>query len=383
VLAPTRELAKQVEREFMETAPMLATVCVYGGVSITMQQRQLERGVDIAVGTPGRIQDLIDRRVLDLHDIRHFVLDEADQMLAVGFEEDVERILEQMPRNRQGMLFSATMPTWVKKLARKYLKDPLTIDLVGETDEKLAEGIKLYALSTGQSAKRSILNDLIAVYAKGGKSIVFTQTKRDADDVAFALGRVVGCEALHGDITQSQREKTLNGFREGRFSVLVATDVAARGLDIPNVDLVIHYEIPNDPETFVHRSGRTGRAGKEGTAILMFTDSQLRTMRLIERDIGCKFERIGAPHMDDVLRASGEQATQLIKRVHPELTDVFMQTAETLLADQGPSALAAALAHLSGFTQPPASRSLLTHEEVISSNCSCCLFLAFSHSPFD
>jgi ATP-dependent RNA helicase DDX21 len=142
---------------------MLATVCVYGGVSITMQQRQLERGVDIAVGTPGRIQDLIDRRVLDLHDIRHFVLDEADQMLAVGFEEDVERILEQMPRNRQGMLFSATMPTWVKKLARKYLKDPLTIDLVGETDEKLAEGIKLYALSTGQSAKRSILNDLIAV----------------------------------------------------------------------------------------------------------------------------------------------------------------------------------------------------------------------------
>lgn len=130
MLAPTRELAKQVEREFMETAPMLATVCVYGGVSITMQQRQLERGVDIAVGTPGRIQDLIDRRVLDLHDIRHFVLDEADQMLAVGFEEDVERILEQMPRNRQGMLFSATMPTWVKKLARKYLKDPLTIDLV-------------------------------------------------------------------------------------------------------------------------------------------------------------------------------------------------------------------------------------------------------------
>jgi ATP-dependent RNA helicase DDX21 len=220
------------------------------------------------------------------------------------------------------------------------------------------------------------------VYAKGGKSIVFTQTKRDADDVAFALGRVVGCEALHGDITQSQREKTLNGFREGRFSVLVATDVAARGLDIPNVDLVIHYEIPNDPETFVHRSGRTGRAGKEGSAILMFTDSQLRTMRLIERDIGCKFERIGAPHMDDVLRASGEQATQLIKRVHPELTDVFMQTAETLLADQGPSALAAALAHLSGFTQPPASRSLLTHEEVISSNCSCCLFLGFSHSPF-
>jgi ATP-dependent RNA helicase DDX21 len=201
------------------------------------------------------------------------------------------------------------------------------------------------------------------VYGKGGKSIVFTQTKRDADDVALAMGRFVGCEALHGDITQSQREKTLNAFREGKFSVLVATDVAARGLDIPNVDLVIHYEIPNDPETFVHRSGRTGRAGKEGTAILMFTDRQLRTMRLIERDVGCKFERVGPPNAEDVMHASSEQATEVIRRVHPQLTEVFMPTAELLLAQQGPSALAAALAHLSGFSQPPSARSLITHEE--------------------
>jgi ATP-dependent RNA helicase DDX21 len=202
------------------------------------------------------------------------------------------------------------------------------------------------------------------VYGKGGKSIVFTQTKRDADDVALAMGRFVGCEALHGDITQSQREKTLNAFREGKFSVLVATDVAARGLDIPNVDLVIHYEIPNDPETFVHRSGRTGRAGKEGTAILMFTDRQLRTMRLIERDVGCKFERVGPPNVEDVMHASSEQATEVIRRVHPQLTEVFMPTAELLLVQQGPSALAAALAHLSGFSQPPSARSLITHEEV-------------------
>ena len=130
VLAPTRELAKQVEREFMESAPMLSTICVYGGVSITTQQRQLQRGVDIAVGTPGRIIDLIDRRSLSLKDVTYMVLDEADQMLAVGFEEDVERILEQMPGERQSMLFSATMPSWVKKLSKKYLKNPLTIDLV-------------------------------------------------------------------------------------------------------------------------------------------------------------------------------------------------------------------------------------------------------------
>jgi ATP-dependent RNA helicase DDX21 len=130
VLAPTRELAKQVEREFMESAPMLSTICVYGGVSISTQQRQLQRGVDIAVGTPGRIIDLIDRGSLNLQDVQFLVLDEADQMLAVGFEEDVERILEQLPKKRQGMLFSATMPAWVKNLSRKYLRDPLTIDLV-------------------------------------------------------------------------------------------------------------------------------------------------------------------------------------------------------------------------------------------------------------
>ncbi|KAL3694990.1 hypothetical protein R1sor_008641 [Riccia sorocarpa] len=365
VLAPTRELAKQVEREFMESAPSLSTICVYGGVSITGQQRQLQKGVDVAVGTPGRIIDLIDRGSLKLHDVKFLVLDEADQMLAVGFEEDVEKILEGLPSERQSMLFSATMPAWVKNLSRKYLKKPLTIDLVGESDEKLAEGIKLYCVNCIASAKRSILNDLITVYAKGGKTIVFTQTKRDADDVSLSMSRLVGCEALHGDITQAQREKTLNAFREGKFSVLVATDVASRGLDIPNVDLIVHFEIPNDPETFVHRSGRTGRAGKAGTAILLYTPSQTRTMKQIERDVGCKFDKIVPPSVDEVLNASSHQATEVIKKVHPQLVDVFMPTAEKLLQDEGPRALAAAIAHLSGFSQPPASRSLITFEEGI------------------
>ncbi|CAK9864836.1 unnamed protein product, partial [Sphagnum jensenii] len=314
VLAPTRELAKQVEREFMESAPMLSTICVYGGVSISTQQRQLQRGVDIAVGTPGRIIDLIDRGSLNLQDVRFLVLDEADQMLAVGFEEDVERILEQLPKKRQGMLFSATMPAWVKNLSRKYLHDALTIDLVGDDDAKLAEGIKIFAIPIPAAAKRAILTDLITVYGKGGKTIVFTQTKRDADDVALAMGRILGCEALHGDISQTQREKTLDAFREGKITVLVATDVAARGLDVPNVDLVIHFEKPNDAETFVHRTGRTGRAGKKGTAILMYTDQEMRTMRLIEREIGCKFEQIGLPAVKDVMRASNEQMDELRSR---------------------------------------------------------------------
>ncbi|KAJ0079702.1 hypothetical protein Patl1_24659 [Pistacia atlantica] len=363
VLAPTRELAKQVEKELKESAPYLSTVCVYGGVSYNIQQNALARGVDVVVGTPGRIIDLIKSNALKLGEIEFLVLDEADQMLAVGFEEDVEVILENLPPKRQSMLFSATMPAWVKKLSRKYLDNPINIDLVGDQDEKLAEGIKLYAISTTATSKRTILSDLVTVYAKGGKTIVFTQTKRDADEVSLALTNSIASEALHGDISQHQRERTLNGFRQGKFTVLVATDVAARGLDIPNVDLIIHYELPNDPETFVHRSGRTGRAGKEGNAILMFTNNQRRTVRSLERDVGCKFEFVSPPAVEEVLESSAEQVVATLNGVHPESVEFFIPTAQKLIEEQGTNALAAALAQLSGFSRPPSSRSLISHEQ--------------------
>lgn len=363
VLAPTRELANQVEKELKESAPYLKTVCVYGGVSYSTQQNALSRGVDVVVGTPGRLMDLIKSKSLKLGEVEYLVLDEADQMLAVGFEEDVEIILENLPAQRQSMLFSATMPFWVKKLARKYLDNPLTIDLVGDNEEKLAEGIKLYALPATATSKRTILGDLVTVYAKGGKTIVFTQTKRDADEVSLALTSSITSEALHGDISQHQRERTLNNFRKGKFTVLVATDVAARGLDIPNVDLVIHYELPNDPETFVHRSGRTGRAGKEGTAIIMFTSNQRRTIKSLERDVGCNFEFISPPSVEEVLEASAEQVVATLNGVHPESVEFFTPTAQKLIDEQGTSALAAAIAQLSGFSQPPSSRSLISHEQ--------------------
>ncbi|CAL4936848.1 unnamed protein product [Urochloa decumbens] len=363
VLAPTRELAKQVEKEIKESAPKLSTVCVYGGVSYNVQQNALSRGVDVVVGTPGRIIDLINGGSLQLGEVKYLVLDEADQMLAVGFEEDVETILQQLPAERQSMLFSATMPSWVKKLSRRYLNNPLTIDLVGDQEEKLAEGIKLYAIPLTATSKRTILSDLITVYAKGGKTIVFTRTKRDADEVSLALTNSIASEALHGDISQHQRERTLNGFRQGKFTVLVATDVAARGLDIPNVDLIIHYELPNDPETFVHRSGRTGRAGKAGTAILMFTSSQKRTVKSLERDVGCKFEFISPPSMEEVLESSAEHVIATLRGVDPESTQYFLRAAERLTEELGPHALASALAHLSGFSQPPSSRSLISHEQ--------------------
>uniref|UniRef100_A0A0D6QX03 RNA helicase n=1 Tax=Araucaria cunninghamii TaxID=56994 RepID=A0A0D6QX03_ARACU len=292
VLAPTRELARQVEKEFMETAPCLDTLCCYGGVPIYSQINVLRRGLDVVVGTPGRVIDLINRGSLILSDVQFIVLDEADQMLAVGFDEDVETIMERLPKNRQSMLFSATLPAWVQTLSRKYLTKPMLIDLVGDSTQKLADGITLYSIAASTYGKRSILSPLITEHAKGGKCIVFTQTKRDADHLAMSMGQTLSCQPLHGDISQNQREKTLAGFREGRFNVLVATDVAARGLDIPNVDLIIHYEMPSTSEIFVHRSGRTGRAGKKGTTILIYSDEHLRQVRMIERDVGCKFQEL-------------------------------------------------------------------------------------------
>ncbi|KAL6144078.1 hypothetical protein ACLB2K_054773 [Fragaria x ananassa] len=289
VMAPTRELAKQVDKEFQEAAPGLDTICVYGGTPIGSQIRQLGYGTDVAVGTPGRIIDLIDRGALNLSEVQFIVLDEADEMLKVGFQEAVEQILRSVPKQRQTLLFSATMPPFIRSLTQKYLNNPAVIDLVGDNDQKLADGITLYSIAADSYGKGSILGPLITEHAKGGKCIIFVGRKRDADNLAYALSRSHKCEALHGDISQQHRERALSGFREGRFNVLVATDVAARGLDVPNVDLVIHYELPNNSEIFVHRSGRTGRAGKKGSAILIYSQDQARNVQIIQRDVGCKF----------------------------------------------------------------------------------------------
>jgi superfamily II DNA/RNA helicase len=292
VLAPTRELARQVEKEFRESAPSLDTICLYGGTPIGQQMRQLDYGVDVAVGTPGRVIDLMKRGALNLSEVQFVVLDEADQMLQVGFAEDVEIILEKLPEKRQSMMFSATMPSWIRSLTKKYLNNPLTVDLVGDSDQKLADGITTYSIIADSYGRASIIGPLVTEHAKGGKCIVFTQTKRDADRLSYALARSFKCEALHGDISQSQRERTLAGFRDGHFNILVATDVAARGLDVPNVDLIIHYELPNNTETFVHRTGRTGRAGKKGSAILIYSQDQSRAVKIIEREVGSRFTEL-------------------------------------------------------------------------------------------
>ena len=365
VLAPTRELAKQVENEIFITAPTLDTACVYGGTPIGQQESKLRRGVDIVVGTPGRIMDLMNRRALDLSEIEFVVLDEADQMLNVGFEEDVEAILHDCPAGRQTFLFSATMPQWVKQITKKFLKaQHVVVDLVGDSKQKVADTIDLMTCAVSQTSRTSIVMDLVTVYAKDKKCICFTQTKRAADELTAALGKRVSCEVLHGDIAQAQRERTLQRFRDNRFTVLIATDVAARGLDISDVDLVIHYELPNDVESFVHRCGRTGRAGQQGAAIAMYTDRESYMIRRIQKETGCDFRAIDIPSSTEVMDACAVTASNALSKVDSELLPFFAPTAKKLLPENAgediTQILAAALAAISGQTEAPPPRSLLT-----------------------
>ena len=310
--------------------------------------------------------DLIERRALDLSQITHVVLDEADAMLNVGFEEDVETILEAVPTQRQTLLFSATMPAWVKKLTRKHLTNPALVDLVGDEQAgKLAETITALAVQVTPESRRSVLVDLLTVYCAGGKGIVFTQTKREADEVAAALALTLPCEALHGDIAQKGREAVLKHFRDGKFNALVATDVAARGLDIPDVDVVIHYDLPSDAESFLHRSGRTGRAGKTGTAIAMFTAREAFSFRRMLRDVKVtNVELISPPGPEQVMAASARQVLRRLDKVDADVQRFFEPAADAVLASGADArdALAAALAAMSGLLEVPQERSLLSLE---------------------
>ena len=363
VMAPTRELAKQTAREFEMIAPHLFTTTIYGGAAYGPQERDLSRGVDIVVGTPGRIIDHLERRNLDLSAAEVVVLDEADEMLSMGFADAVEQILQGTPPSRQTMLFSATVPHWVQKLAKSYLTDPVVVDLVGRDAAAQATTTKHVAIKVNASARTKTLADLLTVH-QPERAIVFTRTKRDADELAMELvHRGIEAEAIHGDLAQAQRERALGAFRAGRSRVLVATDVAARGLDIPEVDLVVQHHIPHDSEAYVHRSGRTGRAGRSGTAIVLVTDRENRALRSLEHDTGVFFERRDPPRPDEVRQAAAQFAAQQVRDVPEEVIGQFRAEAERLFSERGLDALSAALAWVAGIHSPPQPVSLITGEE--------------------
>ncbi len=342
VLAPTRELALQVAREFSWLAPHLKGVAVYGGTGYQAQARALKEGADVVVATPGRARDYLKRGVLDLGRVEIAVLDEADEMLSMGFEEEVEALLGATPKVRQTLFFSATLPPWARRLAQKHLKDPVMADVT--QDERVAYREEVYRVPG--RAREQVLSDLL--FAKAPRrAIVFVRTKAEADRIAQALSeRGHAARAVHGDLGQRDRERTLLAFREGRARVLVATDVAARGLDIPEVELVVHYQLPERAEAYQHRSGRTGRAGREGTVALLVEGNERYRVRRLEDAVGRRFERAELPSPEAArharLKALLEQA-----RSQPEAKRArWREAAQAWIRAGDIETLAGLLAHL-------------------------------------
>jgi len=295
VLSPTRELASQIADSFRAYGAQmpLSTAVVYGGVPIGPQRQKLARGVDILVATPGRLLDLVDTRSLALSSVQVLVLDEADRMLDLGFIHALKRIVKLLPRQRQTLLFSATMPRTIAALAEDYLNDPVNVVVApsATTVERVAQGV----VFVPSDRKRDLLATLLRDPAFA-RVLVFTRTKHGADRVVRHLvGAGIEATAIHGNKSQPQRERALAGFRDGPVRVLVATDIAARGIDVDGVSHVVNFDLPNVPEDYVHRVGRTARAGAAGIAIAFCSDEERPYLRDIEKLTRCSIRAIPLP----------------------------------------------------------------------------------------
>ena len=315
VLCPTRELAIQSANEIRKLAKFLHGIKVlpiYGGQEISKQIRSLKGGVQIVIGTPGRVMDHLRRHTLKPQTVDIVVLDEADEMLNMGFREDIETILGQLPEERQTMLFSATMPKPILEIAKRYLHEPEIVKVIQK--ELTVPKIEQYYYEVNPRKKNEVLSRLLDMYDPS-LSLVFCNTKRKVDElVADLKGRGYFAEGLHGDMKQSQRDRVMNGFRNGRTDILVATDVAARGID--DVEAVFNYDVPQDDEYYVHRIGRTGRAGREGRAFTLVVGKEIYKLKDIQRYCKTKIRRQPIPSVNDVAAIKVEklleQAGELI-----------------------------------------------------------------------
>ncbi|MGE0215324.1 DEAD/DEAH box helicase [Mycolicibacterium sp.] len=300
VLAPTRELALQVAEAFGRYGAHLRVnvLPVYGGSSYVPQLAGLKRGAQVVVGTPGRVIDHLDKGSLDLSHLDYLVLDEADEMLQMGFAEDVERILADTPEYKQVALFSATMPPAIKKITAKYLHDPVEVTVKSKT--QTAENITQRYFLVSYPRKMDALTRLLET-EQGDAMIVFVRTKQATEEVAEKLrSRGFAAAAINGDIPQAVRERTIAQLKDGTIDILVATDVAARGLDVERISHVVNFDIPHDPESYVHRIGRTGRAGRSGTALLFVTPRERHLLGAIERVTRQKLVESELPSVEDV-----------------------------------------------------------------------------------
>ena len=355
-LTPTRELAIQVAEaleSFGNRITNFQALPIYGGSDYGRQIRGLKNGAPVVVGTPGRVMDHINKGTLKLEKIRTLVLDEADEMLSMGFIEDIEWILEQTPETRQTALFSATMPKAIRKLSEQYMRDPaeVTIRLQATTSPNIRQRF----LKRRRNEKLETLIGILEV-EDFDAMLVFARTKNSSSEIAERLlSKGYAAEALNGDMPQILREKTVGRLREGKLDVLVATDVAARGLDVDRISHVLNYDAPFDVESYVHRTGRTGRAGRAGDAILFVTGKEVRILKAIERTVKCKFEPYEFPSVAELnerktqrLFVRLEETLQLDLSEYREVLDKYLAEKE----EADPVALAAALAHLEAGGKP-------------------------------
>ena len=319
ILCPTRELCIQVAEEIKRLAKYrkdIFVLPVYGGQPIGRQINALKRGVQIVVGTPGRVIDHINRKTLKLGDIKTVVLDEADEMFDMGFRDDIELILNPIPKDRQTVFFSATMAKEITRFAKRYQRDPKVIKVVHK--ELTVPRVEQSYFELKQHMKTEILCRLMDMYDPK-LSIVFCNTKKKVDELTMELqGRGYFVDGLHGDLRQPQRDKVMNSFRAGKIDILVATDVAARGLDVDDIDIVFNYDIPHDEEYYVHRIGRTARAGREGLAFNLVEGREIRRIKDIQRYTKTKITRKDIPTLKEIEQ---KQTDTLLENIKEEITN--------------------------------------------------------------
>ncbi|MGR5590691.1 DEAD/DEAH box helicase [Peptoniphilus grossensis] len=307
VLVPTRELARQVSEELKKLSKhktFIRVLAIYGGADMSKQLRELKRGACIVVGTPGRVMDHMKRKTLDLSSLKFLVLDEADEMFDMGFRDDMKTIIEKTNDDRQTLFFSATFDNEIKEFSKLYQNNPKKVII--EKKELTAEKIKQYYLELNRNMKTEILNRLILIH-KPKKSIIFCNTKRMVENLEEEIAQKgYKVDSLHGDMRQSSRDNVMKKFRKGTIDVLIATDVAARGLDVSDIDIVFNYDLPQQAEYYVHRIGRTARAGKKGLSFTFVTSRDYPKFREIEKYANIKMERIDLPTKGDLERESME-----------------------------------------------------------------------------
>lgn len=318
ILAPTRELANQIEEEVYKLSKYSghSSMAIYGGASIDNQIRNIRKGRDVVVGTPGRLKDLLTRKMLDLSHVTEVVFDEADRMLDMGFANELNFIMDLVPSDRQTLLFSATMDKGIKNLAKRYMRDPLEISV--SKNEICSDLTEQSYVSVSKGDKQS---ELRTILDKGLKTIVFCQTKRMVDRLHKDISKDYSAGAIHGGIAQNKREKVIKSYRNDSISVLIATDVAARGIDVNNIGCVVNFDMPMDVETYLHRIGRTGRAGQTGFAVSFVTRPEEGIIRTYENRTGKKILRIRADELGcgyGTTAANTEKSVTEVKTAVPE-----------------------------------------------------------------